>query len=240
MVAAKKKSKNMQKVSTNVNMCEFCNKTFVHEGGLNRHQCAKKKRFIERDDKHVKLGFLSFRHYMMKTRNSKKEITYELFSKNSLYNDFVNFGSFLNNINAISPLLYVDFLIKMDVGIAKWTDTRIYDMFVKELNKTELPVNAIERSFELMMKWSNDTGEHWTEFFRKISPSLATLWIKSGKISPWIILTSSSSEELLSRLNQEQSKIVCDTIDINFWMHRLEYHETDVLKIKESLEDAGL
>ena len=91
-----------------------------------------------------------------------------------------------------------------------------------------------------MQQWAVETGEHWTDFFRKVAPAQATLWIKSGRISPWILLTASSAECLLERLSEEQNVIMIQSIEYGFWELKLSRHELDVETIKHELLKAGI
>jgi hypothetical protein len=221
--------------------CEFCKKQFKQQVRFFNHMCEQKRRHIERDDKHVKLGYMSYKHYISRTNRLNMNVpTYENFSNSSLYKEFVDFGRHLIRINAINPIGFVDFLIKMQTPLKKWMATTTYEIYIRELNKTETPIQALERNILLMQQWSMETGEDWTDFFRKISTTHAVLWIKSGRISPWLLFSASSASALMSRMNSEQLEIVNQAIDTNFWEHKLKRHQEDMKNIQEELSRAGI
>ena len=204
------------------------------------HICEKKRRFMQRDEKPVKMGFSSYQRYFERAMCRKKLPTYEMFARNKLYTAFVRFGRYLMNINAVNPLGFIDFLIKVDAGIDRWEHPDYYETYMRELTKTELPYEALERNMKLMQSWEIDSGEHWTDFFRKVAPSQATLWIRSGRISPWVLLTAPSAEELFARLSPEQDEIVTGLIDVDFWRIKINNHAADVAVIQQELEKAGI
>jgi len=202
--------------------------------------CEQKRRWLDQDTKHVKLGFVVFKRFHEVNYKGRKEKTFEDFMGSQFYTSFTKFGRYLLNINAINPKQFIDFLIKTEVKLNKWESPLVYETYVRELNKKETPDAAIERNFLLMQQWANDTGKPWLDFFREIEPALATNWIRSGRISPWILFTASSAKDLFARLSDEQLSLVQKNIDPDFWSFKLEKSAADVDFIREQLDAAGL
>jgi hypothetical protein len=221
--------------------CQFCKKQYINEVSFFNHVCEKKRRHIEKDEKHVKIAFICFKHYCTKTnRLNKYQPSYDDFIDSSLYKEFISFGKHLININVSNHLGFVDFLIKMQTPLKKWSSVSTYEIYMRELNKNETPLQALERNILVMQQWSINTGEDWTEFFKKISTQTAVLWIKSGKISPWLLFSASSASDLLSRMNQEQLEIVNNTVDAGFWELKIKRHQEDMKYIQKELSEAGI
>lgn len=204
------------------------------------HMCEQKRRWLDQDTKYVKLGFSVYKRFHEVNYRGHREKTFDDFIKSSFYTSFTKFGRYLLNLDAINPKGFVDFLIKGEVKLSKWESPLVYETYIRELNKKETPDAALERSFMLMQQWANDTGEPWTDFFREISPVLATQWIKSGRISPWILFTASSAKDLFDRLSEEQLALVQSNIDPDFWAVKLRRAGDDVDFIREQLDAAGL
>jgi hypothetical protein len=202
--------------------------------------CEQKRRWLDQDTKHVKLGFSVFKRFHDANYRGRKEKTFDDFMKSQFYAAFTRFGRYLLNLNAINPKGFIEFLIRTEVKLDRWESPLVYETYIRELNKKETPEAAIERNFLLMQQWANDTGEPWVDFFRKISPALATQWIRSGRISPWILFTASSATDLFSRLSEEQLGLVQQNIDPDFWGVKLRRAQEDVDFIRSALDDAGL
>jgi len=98
----------------------------------------------------------------------------------------------------------------------------------------------LERNFLLMQQWANDTGDHWQDFFRRVEPPLAALWIASGRISPWVLFVASSAHDLLNRFSPEQHAILDAAIDLGFWRLKIKHHQHDVDIIRAMLTDHGI
>lgn len=222
--------------------CQFCKKTFKHSSKFLNHMCEKKSRHLNKDDRSVYFGFMAYKHFIIKSCSvlKRKDPSYEDFCKSDMYKSFVEFGKYILSINAINPMGFVDFLIKTQSPMRIWTLPNTYELYVRELNKTETPDVALERNFLLMQQWAIENNEDWKEFFRKVSPSKAVLWIKSGRISPWLLFSSSSSGQMLSRLNSEQTEIINELIDVKFWELKIAKHKDEVLHIQKILNEAGI
>ncbi|RYD85318.1 MAG: hypothetical protein EOP84_02885 [Verrucomicrobiaceae bacterium] len=220
--------------------CEHCKRAYRTEGGFLNHMCAQKQRYMDRDLKHVKLGFFVYQRFYDISYKSTKPRTYDNFSKSQFYAAFVRFARYLLDINAVNPTGFVDFLLKMGLPIDKWQSPVVYDTYLRELVKRESSDAALERNFLLMEHWASESGEVWTDFFRKVQPARAVLWIRSGRISPWVIYTADSADELFTRFTPEQMGLVQEALDPVFWTQKLAENETEVQAIRAVLKDSGL
>lgn len=220
--------------------CTHCGRAFQKERTLMSHMCAQKQRYLDRDEKHVKLAFTIFRRFWALNYKSAKEKTYDDFAKNQFYTAFVKFARYLLDINAVNPNAFVEFILKMGLPIDKWHSAVVYDTYLRELVKKESPDAAIERNFRLMEHWAADTGEDWTDFFRKIEPGRAMLWIRSGRISPWVMYTADSADDLFGRFTAEQMSLVEDALDPVFWQRKLAENAEEVAAIRSVLKEVGL
>lgn len=219
--------------------CDFCRRTFVKEQTVLLHLCEPKRRYLQRDEKPVKLAFIAYQRFFLRSMPNKTP-TYESFTKSTLYLAFVRFGRHLIDLNAVNPLGFIDFLLRIETPIDKWSSPTLYETYIRELNKNETPLDAIERSFILMRQWAEDNGTEWHEFFRAIEVPLAALYIANGRISPWVLFIAQSAHELMQRFNPEQVALVERSIDPEFWRLKIERHHNDVEMIREELAAHGI
>lgn len=218
--------------------CEFCKRQFTTEARLLAHVCEQKRRFLQRDERHVRLGFMAYEEFYRHAMH--QAVSYDNFMASTLYGGFVRFGRHLLNLGAINVVGFINFLLRIEAPIDEWTNLRLYRTYIRELSKTETALDAIERNFRLMQQWSETSGEQWHDFFRKVEPPLATLWISNGRLSPWMLFTASSANELLTRLNQEQTGMVEQSVDTEFWQLKIERHQQEVEEIRSMLAQHGI
>jgi hypothetical protein len=204
------------------------------------HACEKKRRWLSRDEKAYKMAFLVFRKFYEVNFRSMKPRTYEDFMTSSHYTAFVKFGKYLLDIQAINPEAFVEFLLKAQVPMKNWTVGFVYEQYVRELNKRESAESAVTRNILLMQQWELDSGVPWYEFFKQVNPNLATTYIRSGRLSPWVLYTANTAHSLLERLSDEQLKMIETYVDPRFWHRKFAEHPEEMAFIKEILSEAGI
>lgn len=200
--------------------------------------CSIKERDLRKEDKVSRMGFRVFsRFYEFSTRKPK---SWDEYIRSRYYNDFYRVGKYIIDINAVNTPQFIEFLIRSTLPMRDWTSPAVYETYIRELNKKESPEAAVERNIFLMQQWATETGNHWTEFFREISPAQATMWIRSGRISPWVLYITTSAAGLFDRMSPEQLDMVRGYLDPNFWEVKLRKHQEDVEYLRTVLEEAGV
>lgn len=217
--------------------CEFCKKDFTTEKYLVNHLCETKRRYQQKEDKRVWLGYMAYERFW---KSMGKRATYDGFVKSTYYGAFVRFGKHIADLNAVRPMAFVDFLIQIEAKIDNWTSMSLYSTYITELNKNEPPIDAIERNFLLMQEWSVSSDEEWYDFFRKVEPTQAVMWIISGRLTPWLLFTASSAHLLISRLTSEQNQIVENVINADYWQAKMARHQKEVDTIRNMLAEYGI
>jgi hypothetical protein len=220
--------------------CDFCKRSYHREQSFLVHLCEQKRRFLAQDERPVKLAFWIYQRFYEVNYRVKKPKTYDQFAASKWYVSFVKFARYLLDINAVNPQAFVTFLIKAGVALDRWQSPVIYNAYIRELNKKESPDAAVERNILLMESWALERGTCWTDFFRLVEPPLATAWIQSGRISPWLLYTASSARVLFERLSEEQIALIQDTIDPDFWRVRMNEEKEEVARLCSILDEAGL
>jgi hypothetical protein len=222
--------------------CEFCKKPFSREALLVNHVCERKRRFLQRDDKSVRLAFAAYQRFYERAMRRRTPQTRDNFETSQFYTAFVRFARQLLDADMANPLGFVDFLIQVEAPLDRWTDVKYSGRYIHERNKNEKPLEAIERNIMLMQEWSVGSGEPWWDFFRKISPVRATDWIKKGRISPWMLFLATSVPDLLNRLSPEQMAIINEAIGWDswgwkFWNNKIALHQAEVDEFRLILQE---
>ncbi len=195
---------------------------------------------MAKDEKFAKMGFYIFQKFYTLNFRSMKTRTYDDFMNSNYYTSFTCFGQYIIDIQAINPEAFVEFLLKAEVPLKNWQLPFVYEQYIRELNKRESAESAFERNVLLMQRWSMDTGNEWYEFFKFVNPNLATQWIQSGRLSPWVLYTASTSSELFNRFSEEQLAMIEKSVEPRFWVRKFEEQPEDVKFIKDLLAEAGV
>lgn len=234
-----RQSKNCSKSTGAEYTCTFCGRVYQREKSFLNHMCTKKQRFLERDTKYYMLAYRAYdRFYTLSLR--KKVPSVEKFESSSVYLGFIRFGKYVLDINAVDPMEYVAYLVKHNIPLDDWCKDRIYEQHLRDLVLKESPDRALERNIMLMESWAHKNGKFIRDFFREIGTGTALQWIRSGRISPWVMFNCESGRELLSRFTDEQLMIAGDAINRRLWQGKFSRHIEYVHEIQSTLEEVGL
>lgn len=223
--------------------CDFCKRSFVKELSLINHSCEKKRRWFSRDDPHVRIAFMAWnRFYELNSfgKNKGYSSNFRNFIDSQYYKAFVNLGRHIVDLNAVEPAKFVDYVIKNNLPIDKWTHDFVYEQYIRELTRQESAEDALERNIMLMNEWSMQTNEHWSDFFRKVNPNQATMWIKSGRISPWVLYNADSAVDLFERCSPEQILIIKSCAPPGPWKVRFNKQKDSSDFISNVLRSSGV
>lgn len=204
--------------------CQYCNKEFIRETSFLNHKCEKMKRYEVRNENYSKIAQEAYIAMFPNNSQYKKCRTFEHFISSHFYKSLIEFGKFVVNSEIISPKKYMKFLNEHNVNVKNWTDYRIYSQFLKHMFSTETPEDALIRSLEFIEKWSSDNNCEFYEFFSKIHPVEAVVHIKSGRLSPWLILPDGIGDKLFDRMLDEQLIEISDIIDPVYWNIKFKRH----------------
>ncbi len=220
--------------------CEYCQKEFAKEKTLVVHICEQKRRHMNKNEKHVQAGLLTFQMFYDFAQKGKSKKTFDDFVESPYYTAFVKFGSFLVNTSPIYPERFIDYVIKSGVKLDHWCRDELYDTYISELIKTEPADGAIQRSIATMMDWAEKNSAQWEHYFAYVNLNRATHDIKEGLVSPWLVLNTKSGKEMLQRMNDEQLDIVGTVVDPQYWMKRFKTLPADVELVKDIIREAKI
>ena len=220
--------------------CQFCGKSFKREETLAVHLCEQKRRWLNKDSKYVRLGLLAYNRFYELTQGSTKEKTYEQFAKSNYYTAFTKFGRHILEISAIDPEKFIDFVIRNSVKLDKWCSDSVYETYIRGLNKKETAERAVERGILLMEQWSRENDRPYNVFFREISKPRLIHWVKSGRISPWIIFNCSSGSAAIDALSNQEQNLIMEYLEPTFWTRKFSTRKEDVEFVQMVLQEAGL
>jgi len=202
--------------------------------------CEPKRRWLQKDEKRVQVGFYAFQRFYKLSAGHKNEKTYEDFVKSSFYNAFVKFGSFVNNVRPLYPDKYIDYVVTSNVKLDHWCREEMYEKYAIELIRKEGVETALERSIQTMSDWAKEKGSVYNHYFAYASPNRITWDIKDGKISPWLVLNCASGKSALNSFNDEQLNMLGSVLDPGHWAIRFKRQTKDVEFAKQIIKEMNL
>lgn len=220
--------------------CNYCGKSFAKESTLAVHMCEQKRRYVQRDEKHVQLGFRSYQLFYRVGTNAKNEKTYDEFAKSPYYIAFVKFGYYCRDIGIDDVPAFTEWLIRNSVRIDHWNRDAQFKKWMKERLKTESVDRGVERTILFLQEWAKENNTLYNKYFTEVSTNLAVFHICSGKISPWVLFHSNEAQNMIDKFNTEQLKMVNEFLEIDYWQRAMSVNPQDSRWVTEILQKAEL
>lgn len=155
--------------------CQFCNKVYKTERGLNNHTCEYMLRIQDSNINRILNNWLMYKTiYKISTKKNTKDEVLDMV-KSTYYKTFKQFSDWCDSIDIVDTYSYIGYLKKYNVPLKMWVSDRYYKMFLNEYIQTEPLANACERSINELKK-CNLTLE-------TISQNRLFLLLLSGKLS---------------------------------------------------------
>jgi hypothetical protein len=221
-------------------LCEHCSKSFMKEKTLVAHMCERKRRALQKDEKRVQAGYMTYNRFYQLTQKNKKLKTYDEFCNSAYYNAFVKFGSFVNNVNPIYPDKFVDYVIKSGVKLDHWCRDELYEQYLYDMLKVEPVEAAVQRTLQSMMSWGDENNANFAHYFNYVSLNRAVHDMLGGRISPWLVLNCNSGKTMISKMNDEQLAMIVPVFDVKFWLKKFKDYPADTIMIQEICRETGI
>jgi hypothetical protein len=217
------------------NTCEFCNKVFVREKLFIKHLCEPKRRWLERDMQVNRYAHGAWKFYFTKHHPSTKKTDYIDFTRSPYYMAFMQFATYCLNTNVINIHYFIDYLISHKVPINLWCSDKEYSKFLIDYLKTEDVDDATNRSLGTLEEMCRDENIQIKDAFKFLNENRLCQKIYQGMISPWVLYNSDTAIDFLSRLNDDQVKIIYDYINPDIWKIKVYREKATNNKIKSTL-----
>lgn len=220
-------------------ICEFCDKSFARETTLEVHMCEPKRRFRNRADRGVQLGFQAYIKFYEQAQGSAKLKTHEDFEQSAYYRAFVKFGHYCHRTHVINAGRFMDWLLKHGKKIDRWASDQLYTEYLVWYVTIEAPADALARAIEQSIGWEERTGHPARDMLRYGNVNALCYEITTGRISAWVIYNSESGQQFLANLNSEQVAMIWPYIDSDTWQKKFADYPADQAWVEEMLTKAG-
>ena len=217
-------------LSKNTFKCEYCKKSFQRESTLLAHSCEKKRRWQNKDNQDVLVGFSSYDlFYRIEMQSKPKE--YKDFVDSQYYTAFVKFGAYCINTRVIDQEQFTRWLIKNKAKLKDWPTDKMYLLFVQDHVKRE----SVERALERFVEHAAET-DYFDTFWESASGYVIADWVEMGKISPWLLISSNRAQTALETMPAECMTRIANCIDADYWGKKRQLNPHDANFVEEMID----
>ena len=219
--------------------CKYCNRSFSKESSLSVHVCEQKKRYQESSERGVQLGLQGYLKFYEYTQGSAKVKSWDDFATSPYYRAFVKWGRYCVDVRVISPVRFLEWLLKNNKKIDNWCSDKLYTEYLVEYVRREAVDDALSRAIEYGINWSEKQNAPSHDCLRYGSANATCYAVTTGRISAWVIYNSESGQKFLSELNSEQVAMIWPYIDSDIWQKKFVDYPADQMYAQEILTQAG-
>jgi len=220
-------------------ICQYCKRSFARPNSLVVHLCEQKKRYQEKNEAGVRLGFHSYLKFYEITQGSSKVKTYDDFSSSPYYKAFVKFGRYCATTRVINPIRFTEWILKQNKKLDYWCSDKLYEEYLLFYLTVEAMEDALARSIEHTIAWGEEKGSPSHDYLRYGNHNAIIQAIITGRISPWVLYNSESGQKFLSEMSTEHQTIVWPYINPDIWMAKLKQDHDTCVDAQNLLKKAG-
>lgn len=223
--------------------CRYCDKLFRKETTLASHLCEQKRRAQQQNETGVQFGYRAYNQFYQSTQSSTRSKSYEDFAASPYYSAFIKYGRYCVAIRAINFTSFTTWLLKNNKKLDYWCKDSLYEQWMLDYLKKEMPQDAMERAIKEMTEYAEAHPElknGFNDYFRYANVNRICHHIASGRISPWVIFNCDSGVACLERMDEEQIAMILPYIDPDTWQQKLKDYAEESQWCKDILKAAGL
>ena len=219
--------------------CAYCGREFSRPSSLEVHLCEQKRRNNERDERGVQIGYRAFIRFYEITQGSAKLKTWDDFVRIPYYKAFVKFGRYCTGTRVIEAEQYLEWLLQTNKKLDHWCKDSLYDEFLIQYLRQELPIPAIKRALDAADRWHSVTGNPQKDYLRYGNTNEICLAITGGRISPWILYNTNGGTQFLESLDTAQINMIWPYIDSEFWQRRFQTCTVERVYVESYFQELG-
>ena len=223
----------------NEHRCKYCDRVFQREHSLEIHMCEPKRRYLEKDERGVQLGFWGFLKSFEIMQGSARLKTFDDFAQSSYYRAFVKFGRYCVGTRVINPEQFITWLLQNNKKLDRWCSDQLYTEYIVSYLRTESVTDALTRALEWSITWGEEHSAPAHDCLRYGNINTVCYAITSGRLSPWCVYNSNSGVEFLNTLDASQIAMIWPYIDSDAWSKKFANYSADQEYAKEMLKQAG-
>jgi len=222
--------------------CDFCNKTFVNENNLKKHNCDFKERyeFIT----NTASGQSMYELYLYWLRSNGKSVKYvdeHTFIHSIHFKPFKRFINFCKKKSIPDKKIYIKVCNGYNLSPKDWSTEKMYETFL-DIYDELIPIHQqVDTSLATLYQLSEGLEVKISQIFQELDPMDVAKLIKRRKISPWLFLNSGKFKEfLIDHANSETRNHIQKTTNPAKWKEIFNKNPSKRKEIHNIIKEIGL
>ena len=212
--------------------CGYCHNTFVREGAFIKHKCKQMKRAEEIQ---TPLGQAGYSFYGKWNRAYNRRVpAIQQFVDSKFYTVFVNCAKHHTLVKLADVDLFIKLMKQKDLPPNMWRRDEVYSLYLEYLDRQCDPIDRARITMNELCDIAEELQVPLDQVFTKFSVSETMELIRQRKLTPWILLKSSSFKQLLIRASPEERSIFENLIRPAYWRFKFD-QQPEIVAIMTAL-----
>lgn len=219
--------------------CKHCGMHFVYEDRYLVHKCKQMKRLEELQ---TLLGQTAWQFYQTWLRKQKRMPPQpNVFLTSKYYRTFMNFAEFAKKTDLPTPDKFIWLMVEKTWPPTLWTNDEVYTTYLEFLDYKTTPLEQVKLSIETLLAYANKHDIDVAEAFDKMLPTEVIHYVRTRRLSPWLLLFCKSFKTMFKDRVSPEQKIILETlIRPEHWAKQFEEHGKSIEKIKHYVQELNL
>lgn len=219
--------------------CSYCHKPFIKESAFLKHKCKTMERHEEIKTPIGQAAYSLYCTWMTLYKRNSPPI--ETFMVSRYYNGFIKFAEYVQQMNLPDVEGFIRLMIEKDLSPFLWTNDKVYVLYLENLDRRTNPIKQAEISISTMIKLADILEIDVSKVFETVSPNDILQLIRERRLSPWLLLFSSSFRYMLAhRCTPEQRNLFEQLIRPMYWKVKFDRNPEYVDYMKSYVKEMGI
>lgn len=221
--------------------CPYCHRTLKTESGAKKHSCPKKQMADELGNDVIRAAYKMWSFWYLYNKFGKyKDRSTNDFRASPYFHYFCTLAESIKDVWMFDRNDYVVWLCQKNIPAKQWGDKTLIVRYKKDIHVRGKGLERAALSLEAAMLWCLEKEVPLGEFFQKFPTNDFLMWLESGKMSPWFLLTAPDRDALIDRLTDPQINKMLSHLNMDYWEERLMNSGDEVKEINRMYAEFGL
>lgn len=219
--------------------CRFCKHVFVSESRYTTHECKQMKRAQEFK---TPMGQAAWGYYQAWYKYLKKPApSGNVFVSSNYFRTFINFAKFVKSVDLPFPDKFIWFATDNKFTPSMWTLDAVYVKYIDYVDTSIDPMLLVKKTVAFLVTIAVKHDVDPSQVFTVIDPYDLIHWVRIRKITPWVLLHSTTFKKyFVHDTNHEQQQIFETLLRPEYWSEQFLAQPGVVTQVKEYLKILNL
>jgi hypothetical protein len=219
-------------------VCVYCNKPFLREAAYLDHVCTQMQRHQKMKTSEGMSAWIAYGLWMKAM--GKKVPPQASFTVSQYYQSFIKFAALVQQVKTIDMEEFIRHMVKLGIPPVIWTNNAIYEEWIRSSTEERSPLKAVKQSCLFLLNLADRAEINVEEIFDHITSPQVSDWIRTGKVTPWLLFNSQKFKSWYTGLEEDDKDELSKVLDPSEWMEKIRSNPNTVPTIRKIVVEMGL